>query len=107
MLKAGAQGYLLKDCAFEELIDAVRTVNARKLFISRSLFQTMAGELLYYGANATSREAKLFTDSEMDMLHQLTRGKRPKEIATVLSMNVRDVERDCQNIVNKWLMLFQ
>jgi two-component system, NarL family, response regulator NreC len=107
MLKAGALGYLLKDCAFEELVGAVRKVNARKLFLSRSLFITMAGELLYYAANATSRKTDLFTNSERDVLHQLTRGKSPMEIAAVLSLNAPDVEQDCQNIVNKWLMLFQ
>ena len=30
MLKAGASGYLLKDCAFEELIRAIRLVMAHK-----------------------------------------------------------------------------
>jgi len=107
MLKAGALGYLLKDCAFEELIEAIRTVNNRKLFISRSLFGTMARELLYIAANATDRAAKLFTDSETDVLHLLARGRRPAEITSVLSMRAHDVEQDCQSVVNKWLMLFQ
>ncbi len=37
VLKAGALGYLLKDCAFEELVRAIRTVVAQKNFISSSL----------------------------------------------------------------------
>ncbi len=34
MLEAGAIGYLLKDCAFEELATAIRTVNANERYIS-------------------------------------------------------------------------
>jgi PAS domain S-box-containing protein len=37
ILKAGALGYLLKDCAFEELVRAIRTVVAHKNFISSGL----------------------------------------------------------------------
>ncbi len=34
MFKAGAQGYLLKDCAVEELINAIQTVAAKKVYLS-------------------------------------------------------------------------
>ena len=34
MFKAGASGYLLKDCALEELVKAVRTVLTRKIYLS-------------------------------------------------------------------------
>jgi DNA-binding NarL/FixJ family response regulator len=32
--KAGASGYLLKDCAFEELVDAIRTVGDKRIYLS-------------------------------------------------------------------------
>ncbi len=37
VLKSGASGYLLKDCAFEELIQAIRTVGEHKTFISSGI----------------------------------------------------------------------
>ena len=37
MLKAGASGYLLKNCAFEELANAIRTVTAGKTYLSPSI----------------------------------------------------------------------
>ncbi len=37
ILKAGAFGYLLKDCSFEELVAAIRTVQAHKTYISQSM----------------------------------------------------------------------
>jgi PAS domain S-box-containing protein len=41
ILKAGVAGYLLKDCAFEELVKAIRTVQAHKTYISPSLADTV------------------------------------------------------------------
>jgi PAS domain S-box-containing protein len=40
ILKAGALGYLLKDCAFEELTTAIHTVQGQKTFISAGLADT-------------------------------------------------------------------
>jgi DNA-binding NarL/FixJ family response regulator len=41
MLKAGSSGYLLKDCAFEELALAIRTVIANKVYVSPSINDIM------------------------------------------------------------------
>jgi DNA-binding NarL/FixJ family response regulator len=41
MLNAGASGYLLKDCALEELVKAVRTVMTQKIYLSSSLSNMM------------------------------------------------------------------
>jgi two-component system, NarL family, response regulator NreC len=45
MLNAGASGYLLKDCAFEELIKAIRTVMKKKIFLSSSLSNMLVRDL--------------------------------------------------------------
>lgn len=41
MLKAGAQGYLLKDCAFEELAQAIRLVMSNRIFLGHGIFGTV------------------------------------------------------------------
>ena len=43
MLKSGAAGYLLKDCAFEELTTAIRTVLSGRTFLSPSIAGAAAG----------------------------------------------------------------
>jgi two-component system, NarL family, response regulator NreC len=45
MLNAGASGYLLKDCALEELVKAIRTVMKQKIFLSSSLSNMLVKDL--------------------------------------------------------------
>jgi two-component system response regulator NreC len=45
MLNAGAAGYLLKDCALEELVSAIRTVVTRKIYLSASLSSMLVSDL--------------------------------------------------------------
>lgn len=45
MLNAGASGYLLKDCALEELVMAIRTVATRKIYLSRRLSNLLVTDL--------------------------------------------------------------
>ena len=45
MLNAGASGYLLKDCALEELVKAIRTVVTRKIYLSHSLSDLLVTDL--------------------------------------------------------------
>lgn len=45
MLKAGASGYLLKDCALEELVKAIRSVVNHKIYLSSSLSNLLVTDL--------------------------------------------------------------
>ena len=45
MLNAGAAGYLLKDCALEELVHAIRTVVTRKIYLSANLSNMLVSDL--------------------------------------------------------------
>jgi two-component system, NarL family, response regulator NreC len=45
MLNAGASGYLLKDCALEELVKAIRTVVSKKIYLSSNLSHLLVTDL--------------------------------------------------------------
>jgi DNA-binding NarL/FixJ family response regulator len=45
MLNAGASGYLLKDCALEELVKAIRTVVSQKIYLSSNLSHLLVTDL--------------------------------------------------------------
>jgi two-component system response regulator NreC len=45
MLNAGASGYLLKDCALEELVKAIRTVVTQKIYLSPNLSNMLVTDL--------------------------------------------------------------
>jgi two-component system, NarL family, response regulator NreC len=105
MLKAGSSGYLLKDSAFQEMIEAIRSVRANRLFLGLTLIKTIAGDLLELLGRV--RMTHILTISERDVVNRLIAGKKKSEIADELAVPPETVGRDCDNIINKWLMLFR
>ena len=105
MLKAGSSGYLLKDSAFQEMIEAIRSVRANRLFLGQTLIKTIAGDLMELLGRV--RMTQILTSSERDVVNRLIAGKKKSEIAFDLSVLPEAVGRDCDNIINKWLMLFR
>jgi two-component system, NarL family, response regulator NreC len=105
MLKAGSSGYLLKDSAFQELIEAIRNVRGNRMFLGQTLIRTIAKDLSDLLGRV--RMTQILTPSERDVLHCLTEGKKTGEIASDLSVLPETIERDRDNIINKWLMLFR
>src|SRR5579863_7576373 len=86
-LKAGARGYLLKDSAEGDLIEAIRRVSEGKTFfspeISRMLAEDYVREIRTRGF-ADSYE--LLTSREREILHLLAQGKSNKEITTLWNL---------------------
>jgi PAS domain S-box-containing protein len=60
ILKAGAAGYLLKDCAFEELTQAIRTVQEPKAFISPGISDTVVQDYLEVLRHSEARFRTIF-----------------------------------------------
>ncbi|MBM4300764.1 MAG: PAS domain S-box protein [Deltaproteobacteria bacterium] len=65
ILKAGASGYLLKDCAFEELIKAIRTVQEPKTFISPGLSDIVAQDYIEALRHSEARFRTIFEATTM------------------------------------------
>jgi DNA-binding NarL/FixJ family response regulator len=90
-LQAGAQGYLLKDVYFDELVDAIRTVCAGMRRIPGAVAEKLAGRI--GGSDLTGRE--------LEVLEQIIRGKSNKEIATTLRIGEATVKSHVNNILSK------
>jgi PAS domain S-box-containing protein len=65
ILKAGASGYLLKDCAFEELTKAIRTVQEPKTFISPGLSDIVAQDYIEALRDSEARFRTIFEATTM------------------------------------------
>jgi PAS domain S-box-containing protein len=65
ILKAGALGYLLKDCAFEELSQAIRTVQEAKTFISPGLSDIVAQDYIEALRDSEARFRTIFAATTM------------------------------------------
>jgi len=101
MLKAGAAAYLLKDCAFEELVTAIQTVVKGKIYLSPGI----AGVVIEnYVRNAPSVDKSVFSllsDREREVLQLMSEGKTTKEIAAHLNVSIKTVETHRTNIMTK------
>lgn len=101
MFKAGAMGYLLKDCAFEELIRAINTVVANKAYLSAKLSDTMIKDYvnLFPGKNLSVFSA--LTNREREILQLLAEGKGTREISAGLNVSTKTVETFRRQIMKK------
>jgi DNA-binding NarL/FixJ family response regulator len=96
-LKAGAVGYLLKDCSFEELVRAIRTVMAEKTYLSPGI----AGAVVRDYIEISSAEVPAITSREREVLQLITEGRSTREIAGLLFISVKTVETHRQQIMRK------
>jgi len=101
MLKAGARGYLLKDCAFEELGRAIRVVMAHKIYLSPEIAHVVMQDIFY---PASSREMSVFsvlTAREREVLQLMAEGNSTSQIANQLHVSVKTIETHRQQIMQK------
>ena len=101
-LKAGAKGYLLKDSAEGDLIEAIKAVGQGKAFfspeVSRMLVEDYVREIK---ARGTQDSYELLTAREREVLHLLAEGKSNKEIAGLLNLSPYTVETHRRNLQEK------
>ena len=101
MLKAGASGYLLKDCASEELIDAVHVIMKNRLYISPAMVDDMVRGYVQMASKEDLSAFSVLTTRERDVLQRLAEGKSVKEIAHDLNISVKTVETFRHRIEDK------
>lgn len=101
MLKAGASGYLLKDSAFEELVNAVHTVMSGQSYLSPRITDIVVKEYLYNLPKSECTVFTVLTVREREVLQLLAEGKSTKQIASTLNLSVKTVETHRQQIMDK------
>jgi DNA-binding NarL/FixJ family response regulator len=91
MLQAGASGFLLKDCAFREILDAVRAVVAGHYYLSPTIIDIVVTESIQRFKEVPTLENTL-TAREREVLQFITEGCSIKETAFKLNLGVKTVE---------------
>ena len=100
ILKAGASGYVLKDCAFEEMTNAINTVMGGKIYLSPHIAESVIKDYVALSSSAESIFTVL-TRREREVLQLLTEGKKTREIAHSLNISIKTVETYRQQIMDK------
>jgi len=101
ILKAGASGYLLKDCAFEEMIRALETVAAGHTYLSPSIADLLVQGLIKEPAEQGATAFGVLTSREREVLQLLAEGKSTKQIAKECHVSIKTVETHRRNIMAK------
>ena len=104
-VKAGANGYLLKDVPGEEIADGVRAVHHGDSLISPSMASKLLAEFAQMskrqGERPTGVGAPRLTDRELEVLRLVARGMANKEIAHQLFISENTVKNHVRNILEK------
>src|SRR5215207_5755618 len=98
-IKAGAQGYILKDCTPEDLLKAIRTVYSGDTIISKDIARKMI--TTFEGIRSNTELTPNLTERELEVIKALSQGKSNKEIARLLEISEKTVRNHASNIYKK------
>lgn len=101
-IRAGVRGYLLKDMAPDDVVDAIRRVAAGELVVAPAMTIKMI-EMLRgdQPGDEPKNSLKLLTDREREILQLLSRGESNKAIAQTLSISYDTVKQHVRHILTK------
>ncbi len=100
MLKAGAKGYLSKNCLPDELFQAIRGVFMGKTMFCREISDVLISNLSITG-DEEAANGKTLTSREIELVHLLAAGMSTREIANKLYISEKTVERHKSNVLKK------
>ena len=100
-IKAGAVGYLTKDCSIDEVIDAVRMAANGETALSPALAKTMLTEVRKIDEKAAREEDRLVTKREEEVLQLIADGCSTPEVAQKLYISQKTVKNHLASIYQK------
>jgi len=101
-LQAGAMGYLVKDGAVDELVQAIRTVARGSRYIGSKIADVLANDYaaILTGERSSEPEPEL-SRREVEVLVMLARGSTSKQIAAALGLSTKTIENHRSRIKQK------
>jgi len=97
MLSVGVSGYLPKDCAGEELAQAIRTVVAGQVYLSPAIAEVVVEAF----TTTAKRRHSVLSPRELEVLQLLAEGQSSREIGASLHISVKTVETHRRQIMEK------
>ena len=101
MLRVGAAGYLLKDCAFEDLVAAVRAVAANQAYLSAEVTNLVIEHYVRNSSNHEDSAFDILTPREREVLQQVAEGQSTRHIATRLNLSTKTIESHRHRMMKK------
>jgi DNA-binding NarL/FixJ family response regulator len=101
MLQAGAAGYLLKNAASDELLNALAVVTRGQTYLSPAIAGSVVDEAIRGGPTPRQGAERPLSTREREVLQLIAEGNSSKEIAAVLEIAVPTVETHRRQIMDK------
>ncbi len=101
MLKAGASGYILKNSAFGELVQAINTVMKKEVYLSPAVAGTLVSDYRRVMQQDENSAYELLSAREREVLQQIAEGASTKDIAAALDISIKTIETHRRQIMEK------
>jgi DNA-binding NarL/FixJ family response regulator len=102
MLNAGAKGYLLKNAGADEILAAVQAAYKDEAYYSKEINLKLAQMVSHSGLlDNNKKKPRLFNDTELEIITMVCDGFSSKQIANVLHLKARTIERYRDAIMEK------
>lgn len=100
-LAAGARGFLLKECAFEELVGAIHHVANGRYYLSPYVTDIVVMDYLTRRGRIDESPLSCLTPREREVLKLIAEGNNTKEVAFALNVSAKTVETQRCHIMRK------
>lgn len=101
VLRAGADGYTMKQAPTAELLTAIRTVLGGEIYVSRRLAMHLVAQNIHRHPTRPEDKHANLSDRELHIFRLIGHGHSPRRIATDLGLSIKTVETHRENIKNK------
>lgn len=105
VMKAGATGFILKDCAKDELVKAIRLIADSSSYIAPVVAANMIQNYIHSLSGdtgiANNSKISVLSSREREVLQLIAEGKNTKEIAFALNLSVKTIETHRLQIMKK------
>jgi two-component system response regulator NreC len=101
MLKAGAQGYILKESAFHELIQAIEAASRNQVYLSPKVAGTVVEDAIRFTMPEPSSPFDRLTVKEREVLQMIAEGRTTRRMAAILNVSIKTVEARRKVIMRK------
>ncbi len=103
LTEAGADGYLLKHAAANDLLKAIREIHKGNAFFSPTIAKRLSDQCreAFVSGQPVRRRPDYLTSRETEVLQLIAEGQANKQIAAELSISIKTVEKHRQQVMNK------
>ncbi|MBC8471039.1 MAG: response regulator transcription factor [Planctomycetes bacterium] len=101
MLGAGATGYILKECLFDELVQAIQAVAAGESYLSARIMGIVVEDYIKRLTTVADSPLSSLTSREREVLQLIAEGNTTKQIALELHVSTKTIEANRRQIMEK------